>query len=47
MIPPETGQTVRIHNAEDFGVAIFPADVILISTVRQKLIDVIPQESAV
>lgn len=47
MIPPQTGQTIRIHNTEDFGVTIFPADVILIATVRQKLIDVIPQQSAV
>lgn len=47
VVPPEAGQAVGVHDPEDFGLAILPADVVLVATVRQQLIDVIPQEPAV
>lgn len=47
MVPPEAGQAVGVHDAEDFGVAVLPADVVLIAAVGQQLIDVIPQQPAV
>lgn len=47
MVSPQAGQAVGVHDAEDFGIAVLPADVVFVATVRQQLIDVIPQEPAV
>lgn len=33
VIPPEPGQAVGVHDAEDFALRILPADVVLVPAV--------------
>lgn len=47
VIPPEPGQAVGVHDAEDFVLRILPADVVLVPAVWKELVDVVPQQPAV
>lgn len=47
VIPPEPGQAVGVHDAEDFALRILPADVVLVPAVWKELVDVVPQQPAV
>lgn len=47
VVPPQPGQAVGVHDAEDFTFWILPADVVLVPAVWQELVDVVPQQPAV